>query len=152
MSQKSVLRNYEFVCIFTQDMTEQAVRKSIEDYTKKVKDAGGEVTKTEFCGIRTFAYPIQKKKKGYYILLNLRLPSDFVKPFEQALKLDFTILRYLLVKVKTLDPNPSELLQQRHNLDVVYRAQIRSGKVYQGQQNREESPAEDLAQEEKGNE
>lgn len=131
--QHKKLNNYEFVCIFTQDTTEQIVRSTVSEYTQKIKEVGGEVSKTEFCGMRTFAYPIDKKKKGYYILLNLRLPADFVKKFDVFLKNDQTVVRFLLLRVDTLDGKPSALLQQRHNLDTVYKAQIRSGKIYQQQ-------------------
>lgn len=127
------LNNYEFVCIFTQDTTEQIVRSTVSEYTQKIKEVGGEVTKTEFCGMRTFAYPVDKKKKGYYILLNLKLPAEFVKKFDVFLKNDSKVVRFLLLRVDELDAKPSELLQQRHNLDTVYKAQIRSGKIYQQQ-------------------
>ncbi len=132
MKQKK-LNNYELVCIFTQDTTEQIVRSTVSEYTQKIKEVGGDVTKTEFCGMRTFAYPINKKKKGYYILLNLRLPTEFVKKFDIFLKNDPKVVRFLMLRVEELDPKPSELLQQRHNLDSAYKAQIRSGKIYQQQ-------------------
>ena len=119
MKQKQ-LNNYEFVCIFTQDTTEQIVRSTVSEYTQKIKEVGGEVTKTEFCGMRTFAYPIDKKKKGYYILLNLKLPAEFVKKFDISLKNDSKVVRFLMLRVDELDSKPSELLQQRHNLDTVY--------------------------------
>ena len=128
---KQKLNNYEFVCIFTQDTTEQIVRSTVSEYTQKIKEVGGEVTKTEFCGMRTFAYPIDKKKKGYYILLNLKMPTEFVRKFDVFLKNDSKVVRFLMLRVDELDAKPSELLQQRHNLDTVYKAQIRSGKIYQ---------------------
>jgi len=56
---------------------------------------------------------------------------DFLPKFERTLKNDQKVVRYLLLNVKELDAKPSELLQQRHNLDTAYKAQIRSGKVYQ---------------------
>ncbi|USO02207.1 MAG: 30S ribosomal protein S6 [Alphaproteobacteria bacterium] len=127
---KTVLRNYECVFIFTQDSTEQQVRSHVSEFSQKIKEAGGDVAKTEFCGIRTFAYPIKKMKKGYYVLLNTRMSTDFLKEFEKKLKYDTRLLRHLFVNVETLDPNPSALLQQRQNLDVAYKTQIRSGKVY----------------------
>lgn len=136
MSQKK-LQNYEFVCIFTQDTTEQIVRSSVSEYTQKIKEVGGDVTKTEFCGMRTFAYPIDKKKKGYYILLNLKLPPEFVKKLDLTLRNDPQVVRFLLLQVDELDAKPSELLQQRHNLDTAYKAQIRSGKIYQQQPDNE---------------
>lgn len=125
------LRNYEFVCIFSQDTSEQIVRSTVSEYTQLIKKAGGEVFKTEFCGMRTFAYPINENNKGYYVLLNLKLSTDFLPELRTHLKNEQQVVRYLLLNVNELDPNPSELLQQRHNLDTTYKAQIRSGKIYQ---------------------
>lgn len=130
MSVAKVLRNYEFVFIFTQDSTEQQVRSCVADFTQKIKEASGDVTKTEFCGMRTFAYPIDKTKKGYYVLLNVRVTSSFLGEFEKKIKYEPRLLRHLFVQVKELDANPSALLQQRQNLDTTYRTQIRSGKIY----------------------
>jgi small subunit ribosomal protein S6 len=130
MSVTKALRNYEFVFIFTQDSTEQQVRSCVADFTQKIKEASGDVTKTEFCGMRTFAYPIDKTKKGYYVLLNVRVKSEFLAEFEKKIKYEPRLLRHLFVNVKELDANPSALLQQRQNLDTTYRTQIRSGKIY----------------------
>ena len=130
MSTAKATNNYEFVFIFTQDSTEQQVRSCVSDFTQKIKEATGDVTKTEFCGMRTFAYPIKKMKKGYYVLLNVRVRPDFLREFEKKIKYEPRLLRHLFVNVKELDPNPSALLQQRQNLDVAYKTQIRSGKVY----------------------
>lgn len=122
--------NYEFIFIFTQDSTEQQVRSCVSEFSHKIKEAGGVVAKTEFCGMRTFAYPIKKMKKGYYVLLNVRVDPNFIPEFEKKIKYEQRLVRHLFVQVKELDPNPSALLQQRHNLDTVYKTQIRSGKVY----------------------
>ena len=130
MSITKMLRNYEFIFIFTQDSTEQQVRSCVSDFTQKIKESSGDVTKTEFCGMRTFAYPIKKMKKGYYVLLNVKVKSDFLAEFEKKIKYDPRLLRHLFVSVDELDSNPSALLQQRQNLDTAYKTQIRSGKVY----------------------
>lgn len=126
--------NYEFIFVFSQDSTEQQVRSCVSEFSHKIKEAGGDVTKTEFCGMRTFAYPIKKMKKGYYVLLNVRVNSAFIPEFEKKIKFEQRLVRHLFVKVNELDPNPSALLQQRHNLDTVYKTQIRSGKVYSGKE------------------
>lgn len=125
-----MLRNYEFIFVFTQDSTEQQVRSCVSDFTQKIKESSGDVTKTEFCGMRTFAYPIKKMKKGYYVLLNVKVKSDFLKEFEKKIKYEPRLLRHLFVSVDELDANPSALLQQRQNLDTTYKTQIRSGKIY----------------------
>jgi small subunit ribosomal protein S6 len=85
-----------------------------QHYTSVIKEHGGEVTKTEFCGLRPLAYPIKKNKKGHYVLLNVAVKPEGLAEVERQMKISEDILRYLSVRVDALDNNPSALMQQRH--------------------------------------
>lgn len=108
------LRYYETVFIARQDVTSAQVENITQHYTSVVKTHGGEVTKTEFCGLRPLAYPIKKNKKGHYVLLNIAVKPEGIAEVERQMKLNEDILRYLSVRVDALDNNPSALMQQRH--------------------------------------
>ena len=58
------MRFYETVFIARQDVTSNQVETLAQHYTSIIKAHGGEVSKTEFCGLRSLAYPIKKNKKG----------------------------------------------------------------------------------------
>lgn len=108
------MRYYETVFIARQDVTSSQVESVTQHYTSVIKEHGGEVTKTEFCGLRPLAYPIKKNKKGHYVLLNIAVKPEGLAEVERQMKINEDILRYLSVRVDELDNNPSALMQQRH--------------------------------------
>jgi small subunit ribosomal protein S6 len=108
------LRFYETVFIARQDVTSSQVESLAQQYTSIVKEYGGEVTKTEFCGLRTLAYPIKKNKKGHYVLLNIAVKPEGMDEVERQMKINEDVIRHLSVRVEALDNNPSPLMQQRH--------------------------------------
>ncbi|MDR1208072.1 MAG: 30S ribosomal protein S6, partial [Holosporales bacterium] len=58
---------YEITFIVRQDAAPNLVENIASGISKIVKDSGGDITKTEFCGLRQFAYPIKKSRKGHYV-------------------------------------------------------------------------------------
>ena len=108
------MRYYETVFIARQDVTSSQVESMTQHYTSVIKEYGGEVTKTEFCGLRPLAYPIKKNKKGHYVLLNVAVKPEGLAEVERQMKISEDILRHLSVRVDALDNNPSALMQQRH--------------------------------------
>jgi len=111
------MRFYETVFIARQDVTSNQVETLAQHYTSIIKAHGGEVSKTEFCGLRSLAYPIKKNKKGHYILLNIAVEADAIKEMERQMNLNEDILRYLTIRVDELDNAPSALMQSRHYRD-----------------------------------
>ena len=108
------MRFYETVFIARQDVTANQVESLAQQYTAVINDHGGEVSKTEFCGLRSLAYPIKKNKKGHYVLLNIAVESNGIKEMERQMHLNEDVLRYLTVRVDMLDKAPSAMMQNRN--------------------------------------
>ncbi len=115
---------YEVVFIVKQDASASHVEQVANEYISVVKEYGGEVTKTEFCGLRCLAYPIKKNKKGHYILLNVSLNTEGVKELERRFRISEDILRSLIVRVEKLDNNPSALMRRTYkdNINVSHQS------------------------------
>ena len=103
---------YEAVFIIRQEASSGHVESVTQDAVSVIKKFGGDVTKTEFCGLRTLAYPINKCKKGHYVLLNLVANADCVQELERRFRLSEDIIRSLIVRVDKLDNNPSALMKR----------------------------------------
>ena len=108
------MRCYEIVFIARQELTANQVESITQEYTKVIQSYDGEVSKTEFCGLRTLAYAIKKNKKGHYVLLNVLASSEAIKEVERQMRLSDDVLRYLSVRVDVLDNNPSTLMQSKN--------------------------------------
>lgn len=107
------MRFYEIVFIARQDATSAQVEALAQQYTQVIEKLGGKVAKTELCGLRTLAYPIKKNKKGHYVLFNLGIEPQQIAELERQMSLNESILRYLVINIEELDPQPSLLMQQK---------------------------------------
>lgn len=108
------MKLYETVFIARQDLTSSQVESLVHEYVGVIKTQGGEITKTELCGLRPLAYKIKKNSKGHYALLNIKAPSSAVQEVERLMRINENILRYLTVQVDAHDINPSPLMQQKN--------------------------------------
>ena len=106
-------RFYETIFIARQDITANQVQSLAKQYTSIIKEYGGEVTKTEFCGLRNLAYKIKKNRKGHYVLMNVEVKSEGIQEMERQMKINEDVLRYISVRLEKLDNAPSALMQNR---------------------------------------
>ena len=70
----------------------------------------GEIKKRENWGIRNLAYKINKNRKGHYMLLNIDGPPEAIQEYERLMRLDEDIIRFLTIKIKSIDEKPSPLM------------------------------------------
>lgn len=105
------MKFYETMFIARQDMSPAQVESLTEKFTTVIKDNGGSVGKTEYCGLRVLAYPIKKNNKGHYVLMNVTASASALKEVERIMSLSEDILRFLSIKVDKHEEGPSALLK-----------------------------------------
>lgn len=130
---------YECVIIARQDISPAHVEGLAEQFVEIIKKNKGKVTKTEYCGLRPFAYPIKKNRKGHYVILNVDAPSDSMKELERNLKINEDILRFQTVRVEELNDGPSALYKQSRN----YVENATRGQIFKTDSEDDSSPEED---------
>jgi small subunit ribosomal protein S6 len=90
-----VPRTYEAVYIFDSALEDQAIADKLARHHGLLKIA--EDPSVEHWGRRQLAYPIKRRESGYYAIAQFKLEDVSVLPeFERALKLDESVLRYLI--------------------------------------------------------
>jgi small subunit ribosomal protein S6 len=107
------MRCYEHTLIARQDLSPQQAQALADTYSAVLTEHGGEVTKTEYWGLRSLSYRIRKNRKGHYLHLNVRASAAAIAELERQERLSDDVLRYLTVKVDALDEGPSILMQSR---------------------------------------
>lgn len=112
------MRYYENIFIVRPDATNSQVEQLASDFSGIITNGDGEISKTEFCGLRNLAYKIKKHRKGHYVLFNIKAQPAVIQEMERKMKLSEDVLRYLTIHVETLDPNPSPLMQQKYYRDA----------------------------------
>ena len=108
---------YEHVFIARQDISPAQVEGLTETLQKIVTDLGGKIEKSEYWGLRSLQYRINKNRKGHYSLFNIDAPAAAVQELERQEKINDDILRGLTIRVDELDPEPSPVLSRRDRSD-----------------------------------
>lgn len=91
------MSNYETVFISTPVLSNDEYSKTVKKYTDFLEKNGGKLVSKEDWGIRTLAYPIQKKTSGYYTLIEFQIDGSMIKKMEVEFKRDENIMRFLTV-------------------------------------------------------
>lgn len=94
------MRQYELVYILNPDLNEKDQKSQIAKIEKLITDLGGKVRKKEDWAKKKLAYPIKKFEEGIYLKLDLDFPEEKVSEWEQKMKLEEKIIRYLLIKIE----------------------------------------------------
>ena len=104
---------YESTFIARPDISSQQVDGLAEQFREILTDAGGEIAKTEYWGLRSLAYRIKKNRKGHYYFMNIDAPPEAIDAMERTMRINEDVIRYLTVRVNEHDPNPAPLTQSR---------------------------------------
>ena len=108
---------YEHVFIARQDLSNAQAEGLIEHFGQILTDNGGKMVDTEYWGLRTMAYKINKNRKGHYAFLRTDAPSDAVQEMERLARLHDDVMRVLTVKVDAHEEGPSIQMQKRDDRD-----------------------------------
>jgi small subunit ribosomal protein S6 len=91
------MRLYEMVYIFDASLDEDAVNGRLERFHQLLTEPGGEIVAVDHWGVRQLAYPVNKAQSGYYVVAQFHGEAPSLPEFERIVRLDETVLRYLLV-------------------------------------------------------
>ena len=104
---------YESVIIGRQDLTPSQFETLLEKFISVIQSFKGEIKKRENWGLRNLAYKINKNRKGHYMLLNIDGPPEAIQEYERLMRLDEDIIRFLTIKIKSIDEKPSPLMANK---------------------------------------
>ena len=104
---------YETTFLVRQDASTQQVENLTERFAAVIGDRGGKISKRENWGLRNLSYKIQKSRKAHYIFFNIDASPEAILEMERQMRINEDILRYLTIRVDTLDDQPSPLMQNR---------------------------------------
>ena len=92
--------NYEHVFICRQDLTSVQAETLAEEFKDTLTDNGGKIVGSEYWGLRTIAYRMNKNRKGHYFMFKLDSNSKAVAEMERLMNIHEDIMRFLTIKVK----------------------------------------------------
>ena len=104
---------YEHVFISRQDLSNTQAESLIEHFGTVLTDNGGKIVETEYWGVKTMAYKINKNRKGHYAFLRTDAPSAAVQEMERLARLHDDVMRVMSIRVDAHEDGPSVQMQKR---------------------------------------
>ena len=93
------MNNYELMVIFTPVLSDDEFKAEQKKYAKMVNDAVGSIVAENAWGLKSLAYPIQKKTTGLYWVLEYTAAPDFNEKMKIQMLRDESVLRHLCTKL-----------------------------------------------------
>lgn len=95
-----MMRAYELMVIVDGDVEDPKAQAWVKFVTDEIKKAGGSLHgKPDWWGKRPFAYPINKKEAGYYLVVEAIAPAGSLDELERQLRIADDIVRHKLLRL-----------------------------------------------------
>ena len=69
-----------------------------DKFSALITDLGGAVSTVDKWGMRKFAYPINYKTEGYYVLMNFESAPEVPAELERQMRNDENVVRFLVTR------------------------------------------------------
>jgi small subunit ribosomal protein S6 len=93
------MNNYELMVIFTPVLSEEEFKSIQKKYADFITGSGGSITHSNPWGLKSLAYPVQKKTTGIYWVLEYSAPSDLNDKLVIQLNRDEQVMRHMATKL-----------------------------------------------------
>ncbi len=129
-------RTYEVMYIADPETSEENIGKINETIEKLVADTGT-IVKTDNIGRRKMAYEINKKREGYYVLMEIEGSGQEIAEIERRMRVNDAVLRYITVRVDEERKSAEKKRAKRENR-TTRRASFRQSEAESQQQTADE--------------
>ncbi len=93
------MQNYELMVIFTPVLSDEDYKLAQKKYVDFIVANGGSIVHQNPWGLRSLAYPVQKKTTGLYWVMEYNAPSDINEKLKIQILRDEQILRHMVTKL-----------------------------------------------------
>ena len=91
------MNNYELMYIIPSQSSDEEKEALIAQVNGMIEKDGGKIESVERVGNKKLAYEIQKKREGYYVLVNFTANANVPNKLGALLSITNNILRYIVV-------------------------------------------------------
>jgi small subunit ribosomal protein S6 len=93
------MNNYELMVIFTPVLSEEEFKAAQKKYADLVTENGGTVVNSKPWGLKSLAYPVQKKTTGIYWVMEYSALASFNEKLKIQLLRDEQVMRHMATKL-----------------------------------------------------
>lgn len=102
--------HYESVVIINAAIEDEQIESTLKRIQETISTNAGEIDDVEKWGRKRLAYPIQKSKSGFYVVVRFTAPTSAIYNLERMYRLDENIIRYLTI---TLDKKALDYIEKK---------------------------------------
>jgi small subunit ribosomal protein S6 len=107
------MRVYEMMIIFDSDVDDSGIQQMLNRVTEMVTAGKGKVASTDRWGRRRFAYEINHKLEGYYVVLEIVTEAPNLDDIDRFLRIADQIVRHKTMRLPEHEAARRGLLGQR---------------------------------------
>ena len=89
---------YELMYIVSSTASEEQREALINKFSAMVEEKGGKIVSLEKMGMKKFAYPINFKNEGFYVLMTFEADSAVVDEMNKLMNITENIVRQMFIK------------------------------------------------------
>lgn len=91
------MNKYEILYIVDASLSDEDKEKAIAAVTKLVTSCGATCEEPDKWGVRKYAYPINYKQEGFYVLMNFEANDAAPKAITSKLNINKDIVRHMII-------------------------------------------------------
>lgn len=96
---KAADNTYELTYILNAVLNDEQLEDLVQRVDKFIEEHGGTVLDKNVWGTQRLAYPIEKRRNGFYVNLTFQSGGELITRLERALDINDNVLRYLTLKM-----------------------------------------------------
>ncbi|NLA34474.1 MAG: 30S ribosomal protein S6 [Actinobacteria bacterium] len=104
------MRAYELMVIIDGDVEDAGVKAVNARVAELIEADNGSIAKTDFWGRRRFAYPINHKNEGIYVVFEIVTPASNLDETDRFLRLADDVVRHKVIRLPEAEAERRGLL------------------------------------------
>ncbi len=92
------MNKYQMLFIIENGIEDEAKEATIEKYTSLIESLGGSIDMVEKWGTRKYAYPINYKNEGYYVLVKFAADATVPAELDRQMRINENVVRQMITK------------------------------------------------------
>lgn len=93
------MNKYQLLFIIDNDIEDEAKDAVIDKFSNLIAELGGTVGMLDKWGTRKYAYPINFKNEGYYVLMQFEATPDVPAEVDRQMRINDNVVRQLINKM-----------------------------------------------------
>lgn len=91
------MNKYEILYIVDASLSDEEKEKTVQAVKALVENNGGVAEEPDRWGMRKYAYPINYKQEGYYVLMNFEAADAVPAVLTSKLNINKNVIRHMIV-------------------------------------------------------